>query len=54
MEKIVKIIREFENGKKEYLDGESVKNFIKFESAAYSLAHVHGIKQDKVEWKKEK
>ena len=51
--KVVKVIREFEDGSREYIDGESVENFIKFESAAYTIAHVHRIKQDKVEWKKE-
>lgn len=52
--KAIKLIRIFEDGSKEYIDGEDLINFIKFERAAYEMAVLHGLKQDKVEWKKEK
>jgi len=51
--KIVKVIREFEDGSREYLDGESLDNFLDFEADALVLAMAHGYKQGKVEWKKE-
>lgn len=51
---VVKITREFADGSKEYIDEKDVENFIAFEGAAYSLALVHGIRQGKVKWKKEK
>jgi hypothetical protein len=50
--KVVKVTREFSDGSKEYIDGKDVENFVAFEGAAYSLVLVHGIKQDKIEWKK--
>ena len=52
--KATKLIIVFEDGSKEYIDGEDLENFIVFERAAYAKAILHGLKQDKVEWKKEK
>lgn len=51
--RVVKVTREFSDGSKEYIDGKDVENFVAFEGAAYSFALAHGIKQDKVEWKKD-
>lgn len=51
---LIRITREFADKSREYIDGDDLKNFIEFEGAAYSLAITHGIKQVKVEWKKEK
>ena len=50
---IVKIIREFDDGKREYLDGESLDNYLDYEADALTLAFSHGVKQGKIEWKQE-
>jgi len=50
---IVKVIREYDDGTREYLDGESLENFLDFEADALVLAMAHGYKQGKVEWKTE-
>ena len=52
--KVIKLIRMFEDGTQEYVDGEDLKNFIKFESSAYSIAMIQGLKQDEVKWKERK
>ena len=50
--KAIKLIRIFEDGSEEYIDGKNLENFIKFESSAYALAMLRGLKQDEVKWKK--
>ena len=50
--KIVKVIRVFEDGTEESIEGESLKHFLDFESAAYASAMVHGLSQKNIEWKK--
>lgn len=52
--KIIKLIRMFEDGTQEYLDGNDLEYFIEFESSAYSIAILHGLKQELVKWKKRK
>jgi len=44
----------FEDGTQEYLDGEDLINFIDFESSAYALAVLRGLKQKSITWKKRK
>ena len=52
--KTIKVIRMFEDGTQEYLDGEDLINFIKFEEEAYAIAIFHELKQEPVKWKKRK
>ena len=54
----IKLIRVFEDGSKEYIDGEDLINFMKIESSVYAMAMIHGLKQElkqsEVKWKKMK
>lgn len=50
---VVKIIREFDDGTREYIDGKSLDNFLDFEAEALMLAFMHGLIQGKMEWKQE-
>ena len=52
--KVIKLIRKFEDGSEEYIDGNALRNFMKFELSVYSYAMIHGLKQDEVKWKKKK
>lgn len=56
--KAIKLIRVFEDGSKEYIDGEDLINFMKIESSVYAMAMIHGLKQElkqsEVKWKKMK
>lgn len=52
--KAIKLIRIFEDGSEEYIDGDDLVNFSKFERKAYTLAMLRGLKQGEVKWKKEK
>ena len=49
--KIIKLIRMFEDGTQEYLDGEDLEHFIDFEAVIESHAMIHGIT---IEWKERK
>ena len=51
-DKVIKVIRILGDDNEEYLEGESLENFLKFESSAYAIAMSHGLKQDEVKWKK--
>jgi len=50
---VVKIIREYDDGTREYLDGESLDNFLDYQADACVLAFSHRLKQGKIEWKQE-
>ena len=50
----IKLIRVFGDGSEEYMDGNALCNFMKFELSVYSYAMIHGLKQDEVKWKKMK
>lgn len=50
--KPIKLIRVFEDGSEEYIDGNALRNFMKFELSVYCYAIIHGLKQDEVKWKK--
>jgi len=50
---VVKVIRVLEDGTREYIDGESLDNFLDYEADALMLAFTHGVKQGKIEWKQE-
>lgn len=52
--KVIKVIRIFEDGSEEYIDGKSLENFIEFESSASAYAMAHGFWQGEVKWKKKK
>ena len=52
--KVIKVIRIFEDDSEEYLEGESLENFLNFESSAYAIAMSHGLEQGEVKWKKKK
>ena len=51
--KAIKLIRIFEDGSEEYIDGDDLVNFSKFERKAYILAMLRGLKQGEVKWKKQ-
>ena len=52
--KAIKLIRIFEDGNEEYIEGSELRKFIDFEKRAYTYALIHGLKCDEIKWKKKK
>ena len=50
---IIKVIYEFEDGTREYLDGEDVKTFFRQVNSASMMVISHGGSFQKLDWKKE-
>ncbi len=49
--KLIKVINEYEDGSKEYIDGVDVENYLSNMSTAGGLCFSHGIKFEPVKWK---